>query len=144
MGKMTVRLHALVMFVSLIGLGDSVYLTVQHLTGRSVRCTVTSTCSKVLSSAYATLGGIPTAAWGAAAYLTVFSLATLVVFGYFGVRRWLSWLVAAMLAATLVLIYLQAFVIRAWCEYCLLSAAVTISLSLILLIDTGYSRRRSV
>ncbi len=30
------------MLVSLIGLADSVYLTVQHLTGKSVKCTVTN------------------------------------------------------------------------------------------------------
>lgn len=122
------------MLVALAGLVDSVYLTVQHLTGRSVRCTITSTCSKVLSSAYATMAGIPTAAYGAIAYLTVFSLATLVVFGYSGARRWLTRLVIAMLVATIGLLYLQAFVIGAWCEFCLLSAGATMTLGIIMLL----------
>ena len=73
--------YIVAMVVALIGLGDSIYLTVQHLSGRSVRCTVTSGCSAVLSSAYATLGGIPTAAYGIAAYFAAFSLATMAVFG---------------------------------------------------------------
>src|SRR5262245_39558986 len=75
-------IYGLAMLVSLIGLGDSIYLTIQHLTGESVRCTVTSGCSVVLSSHYATIAGIPTAAFGALAYFTAFSLATLVIFGY--------------------------------------------------------------
>jgi len=66
---------------SLIGLADAIYLTVEHLSGRSVRCTL-SGCSEVLSSPYATVRGIPLAAIGAFAYFTVFSLATLAAFGY--------------------------------------------------------------
>ncbi|HEY0099360.1 MAG TPA: hypothetical protein VGB76_10460, partial [Pyrinomonadaceae bacterium] len=36
------RLYALAAVLALAGLADAVYLTVEHLTGRSVRCTVTS------------------------------------------------------------------------------------------------------
>ena len=68
--------------VSLVGLADATYLTVQHITGESVRCTIVSGCSEVLSSSYATVQGIPLALIGAAGYFAVFSLALLVVFGY--------------------------------------------------------------
>src|SRR5262245_36460497 len=68
--------------VSLIGLGDAVYLTVQHITGASLRCTIISGCSEVLSSPYAQVGPVPLAAVGAAAYFVVFSLAILAAFGY--------------------------------------------------------------
>ena len=117
------------MLVSLIGLGDSIYLTIQHLTGRSVRCSVTTGCSAVLSSHYATIAGIPTAAFGALAYFAAFSLATLAVFGYERARTGLAVLIAPMLIATLWLFYVQAFVLRAYCEYCLLSAAMTLTLA---------------
>lgn len=117
------------MLISLIGLADSVYLTVQHLTGQSVKCTVTSGCSAVLSSPYATVAGIPTAAFGALAYFTAFSFATLAAFGYERARTGLALLVAPMLITTLWLLYLQAFVLHAYCEYCLLSAAVTLTLT---------------
>ncbi|MBK9314944.1 MAG: vitamin K epoxide reductase family protein [Acidobacteria bacterium] len=135
MDKKTVRHHLLAMVVTLIGLGDSIYLTVQHLTGRSVRCTITSTCSKVLSSSYATIAGIPTAAWGVLAYFAAFSLATLVVFGYLRCRFWLATLAGVMLTVTLVFLYLQTFVIRAFCEFCLLSAAMTFLLAGIVISD---------
>src|SRR5215470_1430652 len=77
-----VLIYGLAMLVTLFGLGDSIYLTVQHLTGRSVRCTVTTGCSAVLSSHYASIAGIPTAAFGSLAYFAAFSLATLALFGY--------------------------------------------------------------
>lgn len=114
--------------VSLIGLGDSIYLTVQHLTGQSVRCAVTTGCSSVLSSQYATIAGLPTAAFGALAYFAAFSLATLAIFGYERARTALAILVAPMLFMTLWLLYVQAFVLHAFCEYCLLSAGMTLTL----------------
>jgi len=51
-------LYGVAAFVSLIGLADAIYLTVEHLSGASVRCTL-SGCSEVLSSPYATVRGIP-------------------------------------------------------------------------------------
>jgi uncharacterized membrane protein len=124
-----VLLHTVIALVSLVGLADAIYLTVEHISGRSVLCTLTSGCSEVLSSPYASISGIPLAAVGAFAYFTVFSLAILAVFGYRFAGRLLPWLVAAMFLTTLWLLYLQAFVIRHFCQYCLLSALVTVSLT---------------
>lgn len=119
------------MIVSLVGLGDSIYLTVQHLSGRSVKCTVTHGCSAVLSSSYATLAGIPTAAFGVLAYFAAFSLATLAVFGYAWARTGLALLVLPMLGMSLWLVSVQAFKLHAFCEFCLLSAAMTLALTLL-------------
>jgi uncharacterized membrane protein len=118
--------------LALVGLMDATYLTIEHLTGQSVRCTVTSGCDEVLSSAYATLFGQPLAAYGALAYFTAFSLATLAAFGYGSAKLPLRLLAALMLLASLWLLYVQAFVLRAFCQYCLLSAAVAISLNILL------------
>ena len=60
-------------------------------------------------------------------------LATLAAYGYDGARRLLTPLVAVMFLATLWFLYLQAFVIRAFCTYCLISAAVTTTLALLVL-----------
>ena len=70
---------------------------------------------------------------GAIAYFTVFSLATLACFGYRQVGRFFSIIVAMMFLTTLVLLYLQAFVIGEFCDYCLLSAIVITTLGLITL-----------
>ena len=124
-----VTLYIVAAIVSLVGLADSIYLTVQHITGQGVRCTVIAGCSEVLSSPYATVRGYPLALLGAIAYFTVFSLAILAAFRYPLVGRLLSLLVGLMFLTTLVLTYLQAFVIHHFCQFCLLSAAVTITLT---------------
>ena len=122
-------LYGIAALVSLVGLADSIYLTVEHLTGQSVRCTITSGCSEVLSSPYATVRGYPLAALGAIAYFVFFSLATLAAFGYRSIDKFLTPLVAAMFLTTLWLFYLQAFVIQHFCQFCLLSALVTTTLT---------------
>jgi uncharacterized membrane protein len=134
-------LYGLAMLISLIGLGDAVYLTVHHLTGQSVRCAVSGGCSAVLGSAYATLAGIPVAAIGAAAYFLAFSLATLAAFGYSQARTWFALVIAPMLISTLWLLYLQAFVLRAFCDFCLISAGMTIVLTTLVVVDRLTGRR---
>lgn len=119
------KLFVIIACVALVGLADAIYLTVQHVTGQSVRCTIVSGCSEVLSSSYASFNGIPLALIGAVAYFTVFSLAILAAFGYPFVRRLLAVTVGLMFLTTLWLLYLQAFVIGHFCQFCLLSAAVT-------------------
>ena len=115
--------------VSLGGLADAIYLTIEHITGQSVRCTIISGCSEVLSSSYAVVGGYPLASIGALAYFTVFSLAILALFGYRIASQLLILLVLAMCLVSLWLIYLQAFVIHAFCQFCLLSAIITFTLT---------------
>lgn len=134
MDKRGKYLYVATALLSLVGLADALYLTVQHLTGQSVRCTVTSGCSEVLSSSYAVVAGYPLAALGAVAYFSVFSLATLVLFGYRIAGKLLLPLVGGMFLVSLYLVYLQAFVIRAFCQYCLLSAAVTTGLTILALL----------
>ena len=111
--------------VSLVGLADAIYLTVEHVTGQTLRCTITSGCSEVLGSKYAQIGSVPLATVGAVAYFLVFSLAILAAFGYKFARPLLAALISLMFLVTLWLLYLQAFVIHHYCQYCLLSAGVT-------------------
>ena len=120
--------------VALIGLADSIYLAVEHISGRSVKCTIVSGCSEVLSSPYATVRGIPLALIGAIAYFTVFSLATLAAFNYRYMGKLLALVVSLMFLTTLWLFYLQAFVIRAFCQFCLLSALMTTIMTVLVLI----------
>lgn len=127
-------LYGLIALISLAGLADSIYLTIEHISGRSVKCTIVSGCSEVLSSPYATVGGIPLALIGAAAYFSVFSLATLAAFEYKLAGTLLTLLVGLMFLTTLWLLYLQAFVIGHFCQFCLVSALVTTILTVLVLI----------
>ena len=135
-------IYVIMALVSLVGVADAIYLTVQHITGQSVRCTIVSGCSEVLSSSYATVAGIPLAGVGAAAYFVVFSLAILAVFKYNLAGKLLAIAVSLMFLTTLWLIYLQAFVIKHFCQFCLLSAAVTTVLMVLVVIAIRRSRNR--
>ncbi len=139
-----IRTYLITALLSLIGLGDAIYLTVQDLTGQNLRCTILSGCAEVLGSKYAHIGSVPLASVGALAYFTVFSLAILAAFGYRFARPLLAALVGVMFLMTLWLLYLQAFVIHHFCQYCLLSAAVTIGLTILVLIASRMSRRPTI
>jgi uncharacterized membrane protein len=134
------KLYIVMACLALVGLADAIYLTVQHVTGQSVRCTIVSGCSEVLSSSYASVNGIPLALIGAIAYFTVFSLATLAAFGYPLVGRLLLFVIGLMFLTTLWLTYLQAFVIGQFCQFCLLSALVTIVLSILVVLILRHNR----
>ena len=114
--------------VALAGLADATYLTIHHLTAEPVPCTLVAGCETVLTSSYATIGGIPLAAFGAAAYFVAFSLALLTAFGnrtmwmLFGIQ------VVLMSIFTAWLLYLQGFVIGAFCQFCLISAVTTFTM----------------
>ena len=138
------KLYIAASVLSLLGLADALYLTIEHVTGQSVKCTITSGCSEVLSSSYAVVAGFPLAAIGAVAYFTVFSLATLAAFGYRAAGTLLTPLISAMFFVSLWLIYLQAFVIREFCQYCLLSAAVTTTLLVIIVVGRFVLKPASV
>jgi len=138
------KLYIAAALLSLLGMADALYLTVEHVTGQSVKCTIISGCSEVLSSPYAVVAGIPLAALGAAAYFTVFSLATLAAFGYRAAGTLLTPVIAAMFFVSIWLIYLQAFVIREFCQYCLFSAAITTVLLVIVVVGRFVLKPASV
>ena len=140
--KLRRRLYAVAAVVALFGLADGIYLTIEHVTGRTAQCIASSGCQEVLSSEYAALGPVPLAALGALAYFTAFSLALLAAFGYPKAPTLFGLLIGVMFATTLWLFYLQAWVLHAFCDYCLFSAAVTTTLT-VLAISAGLLRNRA-
>jgi uncharacterized membrane protein len=140
-GNFVSKLPVLAAFVALIGLADAVYLTVHHYTGEKVPCSLVTGCETVLTSQYAEMFGIPTAAFGAAAYFLAFSLAILAFYG--NRLMWTSFgaLVVIMTIFTIYLIYLQGVVIEAFCQFCLISAATTLTLFIIFIISKIYGSR---
>ncbi len=112
--------------VSFLGFLDATYLTVVHFAGLNIGCIITTGCDTVTTSVYSEIFGIPMALFGAIFYLTIFIaslmyvdkknpaiLFTLPILGLCG------------FITSLYLIYLQLFVIKALCFYCLLSAGTS-------------------
>ncbi len=127
------KLPLLAAVVALCGVADAIYLTIKHYTGDPVPCSIVAGCEQVLTSPYAEIFGIPLAMFGAAAYFVAFSLAILAAFGNRLIWRLFGVQVVLMVLFTAWLIYLQAFVIQAFCQFCLISAAITFTLFVIFL-----------
>lgn len=121
--------------VALVGIVDSVYLTVHHFTAEPVPCSLIDGCEQVLTSSYAEIVGIPLAGFGAVAYFIAFSLALLTAFG--DSRMWKLFGVQVTLMAVFSgwLVYVQAALIGSFCQFCLLSALTTLILFSLYLIS---------
>ena len=139
------KLPAAAAIVALIGLADSVYLTVHHFTAEPVPCSIVEGCETVLTSAYATIGNFPIAGVGAIGYFIAFSLAVLAAYGNRTAWLLLGIQATVMAAVSAYLIYLQGFVIGAYCHFCLVSAATSFALFIVFLISkfTGRGATRS-
>ncbi len=129
------RLPMIAAIIALAGVADALYLTVHHYTAVPVPCTILAGCEQVLTSSYAEVAGIPLAAIGAVAYFAAFSLALLSAFG--NRRMWILFGVQTtlMVIFTFWLIYVQAVLIGAFCQFCLLSASVTAALFALYLVS---------
>src|SRR5438874_11939064 len=79
-------LYTVAALIALLGIADSIYLTVQALTGETAVCGGSANCFQVLGSGYARILGVPVAALGLVVYFCAFSFATFVGFGY--ARLW--------------------------------------------------------
>jgi uncharacterized membrane protein len=108
----------------LLGLADATYLTVLALTGETAACSGQAGCFEVLGSAYSKVAGIPVAAFGVAGYFSTFTFATFAAFNYPRARKFFALMVGILFATTLWFLYVQAFVLHAFCRYCLFSAAI--------------------
>jgi uncharacterized membrane protein len=137
-------IYVVAAIVSLVGLADATYLSVQALTGETLGCGGSPDCFRVLGSSYARVGGIPVALFGVLAYFSAFAFATFAAFGYRRARTFLIPTIGAMFLGTLWLLYVQAFLLHAYCRYCLFSAATTFLLAgLMIALPPGRDRSAS-
>lgn len=114
-----------------IGFVDAAYLTADHFLTLPLPCTFNNGCDTVLTSAYATIAGIPISLLGVLYYLFVLSLSlSLYTSTNPRVRAARLILMATSIGviASAYLFYLQIAVIHALCMYCLGSATTTILL----------------
>lgn len=135
------RLSLALLVLSFIGFADAAFLTIKHYTGAPIPCSILDGCDTVTNSVYSQIASVPVALIGALFYLTVFVLALvnwqLAQPGRKLVKM-LWWLSLVAFLASLGLVYLQGFVIKAWCLYCLISALIS---TLIFLSTSALARR---
>lgn len=133
--RIRIILYAVAAFIAVVGLAEATYLTVLSLTGQTAVCGGSADCFKVLGSPYAKVAGVPIALLGALAYFSAFSLATFAAFGYARVRTFFPVMVWTMFGFTLWLLFAQAFLLHAFCRYCLFSAAIIFLLAAIVVVS---------
>ncbi len=126
------KLLFLVLIFSLIGFVDAVYLTLNHYLNKTPKCLINTGCQKVLESKYSLFLKIPISLFGALLYLTLFSIfLVIILFKNLKLLK-LSLIITTIgFLISLYLVYIQAFILKSFCFYCLLSFVV-ISLILIL------------
>lgn len=125
----------ILIILSFLGIIDAGYITMKFFTGGEVICPLTGGCSDVLTSPYSKIFGYPVSLYGLIFYLIIFILSFL----YLGKEREIIWKIISGVSVfgflfTLWFVYLQLFVIKAICFYCMVSAilATLIFLSIIL------------
>jgi uncharacterized membrane protein len=122
-------LRAAIAVVSLAGIGVAAYLTYVHYQPDALICTSSGGCETVQQSSYAELAGIPVAVLGLVVYVAALAL---VVWDSDLARTAVAAIGLAAVAFAVYLVVLQAFVIDAWCVWCLANDLVIAPLLAIL------------
>ncbi len=136
-----------ILFLALAGAFDAGYLLVETVKGAAIVCPNVpvgrfnlNQCNIVLATPYSKILGLPNAFYGLTAYLI---FAILVLYELNGKLKTnsinlLSYLSGLGILIFIYFIYLQVFVIKALCFYCLLSAA---TMALIFILSAAYNSR---
>lgn len=117
------------LIIAFLGFLDATYLTIIHFRNIIPPCTITSGCEVVLTSKYSVIAGIPVSLLGSLFYLGVMVLCLMLITNYKKVFLNLFYLAAVVgIMVSLILIYIQGFLLHAFCQYCLLSEVVSAGL----------------
>ena len=129
----------LLLALSLLGLFDSLYLLWVYTSPSRPMVCLGSGCDEVRASAYAHLFGLPLPAFGVASYAILALLIFAEVLFSARLGRAIQYLVAGISCAgflfSIYLTSLEAFVIHAWCAWCVVSALVVTGIFALSLLD---------
>lgn len=119
----------LALILTFVGFVVASYLSIEHFLNKIPPCSLTEGCETVLTSSYATVFGVPEAVWGALFYFGLFI--AILYYQKRGNRRMgllLTEIIGGGLAWSLYLLYVQVYIIKALCLYCLISDTVMLLL----------------
>lgn len=118
-----------ILLLSIAGIIDSVYLSAKHYAHSAVNCSIFEGCELVTTSVYSTVLGIPVALLGVIFYLSVLAFALMLL------RSWSKKSLISLLTissigflVSICFVYIQAFILNAFCFYCLISASLSTTL----------------
>lgn len=135
------NLQILSALLAAAGLGISLYLFYSKISKSSILCTPGSECDAVNASAYSMLLGIPVSAYGAVGYAAMLALAIWAFLKQDDAPNWLPNARLVLASGGLFfagyLTVIEAFVLHAYCIWCVTQAIAMLLLFLALL----YERR---
>ena len=115
-------IFVLVAAVAVLGIANAGYLAWTALIGVPPTCNFIHGCAEVAASPYSTVLGVPLALFGVLFYVMIFGFAVWrIIIPDAPVLKYVFPLSALGFLLSLYFLYLQAFVIGAFCEYCLFS-----------------------
>ncbi len=121
-------LGAIVLVLAFVGFIDASYLSAKRLLGSPLNCYFFGGCDAVNASPYSILFGVPLSLYGSVFYLLVVLFAVAYLQNS---RPVFVWFLMALTAIGFLFsgyfIFLQQFVIKAYCFYCVVSAVVSTS-----------------
>ena len=137
---MRMLLSLLLVVLTLWGIVDAGYITYTKLSGSIPQCSAYFKCGVVLESKWASVGPIPLAFFGILFYSFFFAISLFFYFEKKTVKLFFFRLKTETLLALLgafggifsfYLLFIMGIILKAWCFYCLLSAATCIILFLV-------------
>ncbi len=132
--KNTKASGVIILALSVLGIGLSGYLTyLYYIKAQATFCLAGSGCDTVRESSYSAILGIPIAVFGVIGYLFIF-IVSLISIQYR--TRWLLLYFASLagFAFSSYLTYIELFVIKAVCPYCVASAVIITGILITLLL----------
>lgn len=139
------KLHSVIVGLAGLGLIDTIYLSYKHATSSDLICNFLDGCNVVTTSVYSKLFGvIPLAYLGLAFYLfLLFVIFAKVRAGKFTTEKILKNLISVGFAFSLYYLYLQVFVIKALCIYCLVSLTINALMFVAIVVNCLRSRKHA-
>lgn len=129
--------YDIIVLFSVLGLAVSLYLVLTKALGITVPCSFTGGCETVLSSKYSSLFGVPLAVLGVVFFSgSVFF--SLLANHYDSVRKFLTYYLGLGALFSLGFLFIQFFVIKQICQYCLVTDLIAI---LILIWDLNIEKK---
>lgn len=130
---MQIKSISAVLFLSLLGLSIAGYLLISYSGSRPVLCFNTG-CETVRNSSYSNLFGLPVPLFGVLGYSAIALICIMSVLRKFPlghIKKLLLFFGIFGFVLSAYFTYLEAFVIRAWCLWCVISAVIMTAIFLL-------------
>lgn len=117
------------LILGFLGFLDSTYLTVLHYKNIIPPCSILHGCEKVLNSSFSTIGPIPLALFGAFFYLLVITVCLVIITENKKELIQVFYLFVGIgFVVSVSLFLIQALIIKAFCQFCVLSEVISTGL----------------